>query len=548
MLPVALTLDRAGDVLVADFAGQRIRRIHNGIVSTVAGGGDLEKDGLAVKGGYRDGPVASARFRHPAGVAVDAAGAMYVADAGNHCIRKIASGSVSTFAGSPDVAGKADGPKASFTDPHGLAFDASGNLYVADNGVGVRKIASDGSVLTLAMPINAGTTFLSVRISETADGKTLYVAGAGGIIFYDLQTGTSRLAQRTTEGGNREVNAADTVPLGPLAALYSDPLRHAIDYLRVSEPPGITYDASRPIVGADFMSEDAGAGHVDATSNETARLREPLGLARYGSDGLLIADAGNRVIRLARLPDLRRASGLAAAPVLPKSLYRVAFVGNSYAYWNTVWPESTPGLIETELNNRRQALGVPLPVRVVANRFDGASLSAIASFIDDVLASESYDLVIWSVNSFEVSIEQQEHPDVVGPAAIKARLGTVVAQANRAMQKSGGRLVVVAQPLGVMYAPHEVTSFKMRVPLYEDLFEFQSQIESDLGQSGVPVIRTIPAYLEYERAAHGVPLYEPGDNHPTRAGNRFFAELIIAGLKTIKPWPQPVPRPRSESK
>ena len=124
--PTGVTADSSGNVYVADLGNHRIRKITpEGLVSTLAGTGTQ---------GFRDGAGTAAEFDHPVGVAVDAAGNVYVADYGNHLIRKITpAGEVSTFAGS--TAGSADGAgtAAEFKGPAGVVVDSSGNLYVADS-------------------------------------------------------------------------------------------------------------------------------------------------------------------------------------------------------------------------------------------------------------------------------------------------------------------------------------------------------------------------------------------------------------------------------
>ncbi|HWK06763.1 MAG TPA: hypothetical protein VNS58_24175 [Puia sp.] len=115
-----------------------------GITSTLAGSGAADA---------ADGIGTAASFYHPSGVATDASGNVYVADQSNHKIRKITPAAlVTTFAGS----GAADaidgtGPASSFNLPQGVAVDASGNVYVADFGdQKIRKITPAGVVTTLA--------------------------------------------------------------------------------------------------------------------------------------------------------------------------------------------------------------------------------------------------------------------------------------------------------------------------------------------------------------------------------------------------------------
>ena len=145
--PYGVASDGQGNFYVADAGNHAIRKLtSSGVVSTFAG-----SPGNA---GSDDGAAATARFNFPTSVAVDGAGNLYVADTGNQIIRKVTStGTVSTLAGSPLQNGSADGigRAARFSDPGAVAVDAAGNVYVADSGNHlIRKISSSGAVITLA--------------------------------------------------------------------------------------------------------------------------------------------------------------------------------------------------------------------------------------------------------------------------------------------------------------------------------------------------------------------------------------------------------------
>ncbi len=143
--PAGMTIDAAGNIFLADLDNFRIRKISTtGKVSTIAGSG-IE--------GFLDGDASVAQFDQPSSVAVDVDGNIYVADLLNNRIRKIsATGVVSTLAGN-GIAGYADGPgnNAEFNGPFSIVIDRQENIYVADTGNNrIRKITSTGFVSTIA--------------------------------------------------------------------------------------------------------------------------------------------------------------------------------------------------------------------------------------------------------------------------------------------------------------------------------------------------------------------------------------------------------------
>ncbi|HDR9100769.1 TPA: hypothetical protein QDB15_004124 [Burkholderia vietnamiensis] len=143
--PAGIALDGTGNVYVADATGGRIRKISpTGVVSTLAGSGVPA---------YGDGTGAAASFKRPIGIAVDQSGNIYVADWGNNDIRKVTpTGVVTTLAGSNSPGSvNGTGTGASFSGPMDVAVDKSGNIYVADsNNNQIRMVTQQAVVTTLA--------------------------------------------------------------------------------------------------------------------------------------------------------------------------------------------------------------------------------------------------------------------------------------------------------------------------------------------------------------------------------------------------------------
>ncbi|MBK7251821.1 MAG: hypothetical protein IPI06_13410 [Gammaproteobacteria bacterium] len=150
----AMTRDASGTIYIVDGnGGSVIRKVAaGGVVSSLAG--------ACAATGAVDGPGTSARFAAPRGIAADGAGNVYVADTGNHAIRRIdASGNVTTWAGALGQSGSTDGPVASarFNQPAGLALASDGTLYVTELAGGrIRRITTGGTVSTVATVAGVG--------------------------------------------------------------------------------------------------------------------------------------------------------------------------------------------------------------------------------------------------------------------------------------------------------------------------------------------------------------------------------------------------------
>jgi serine/threonine protein kinase len=174
LAPLGIAVDQRGNVYVAEFANDTIRKITpDGMVSTLAGS--------AGNPGSEDGTGDDAHFRNPWSVAVDFRGYVYVADKSNFAIRQIIpTGRFSTFAGLAGIPGYADGPGkyARFGDLQGIAVDMVGRIYVADTGnCIVRTISPYGMVSTLAGM--AGSTGNVDGVGDKARFSNLQCVTAG---------------------------------------------------------------------------------------------------------------------------------------------------------------------------------------------------------------------------------------------------------------------------------------------------------------------------------------------------------------------------------
>jgi RHS repeat-associated protein len=288
-------VDAAGNVYVADAGNHMVRKITPaGVVSTLAGSG---------LPGYADGTGATAVFQHPSALTVDATGNVFVSDQQNHRIRKITpAGVVTTFAGSGS-AGAVDGTgtSASFNLPIGLDFDPSGNLYVADYGNNkIRKITAAGVVSTFAGTGAQGLTNGAALSATFKNPMGLTIDALGTIYVADRQN----YVVRKISGGSVSILA------GSGAAGSSDGTGTAASFNR---PNAVTVDA----VGNVYVADDnnmvvrkitptgvvtilAGAvgtsGFVNGTGANT-RFNSPYGLSVDAMGYLYVADQNNYSIR-----------------------------------------------------------------------------------------------------------------------------------------------------------------------------------------------------------------------------------------------------------
>lgn len=281
--PSGVAQDVAGNAYVADTANHTLRRIApDGTVTTLAG--------TAGQAGSTDGGGAAARLSSPRGIAIDGAGNLYVADSGNHVVRKVQTGGVvTTVAGVAGQSGTVDGGAqvARLQSPSDVALDAAGNLYVVSGGA-VRRISPDGTVATFAtsraLPVTAVTVdgLGNVYVAESpASGPT---SGAGTVRKLSSQ------GEPLAWGG-----AADGIVGVPYPAdLAADSAGNV--YVAVSgafNPVPSVRSTSRLVVRISSIGEVAtvaGLANDDRTADgigTAARLRDPRAIS-LGAGGRLV--------------------------------------------------------------------------------------------------------------------------------------------------------------------------------------------------------------------------------------------------------------------
>jgi sugar lactone lactonase YvrE len=235
--PSSVAVDATGNVYIADPFNNTIRKLAAGVVSTLAGTAGIS--------GGADGTGAAAQFNHPSGVAVDAAGTIYVADAVNHTLRRVtAAGVVTTLAGSAGTSGATDGTgnAARFNYPVGVRVDASGTIFVADNGnSAIRRVSASGAVTTFAgAPASPGAADQTGAAAGFSTPYGIAADAAGTIYVADFDNSTIRTV---TPGG-----AVTTLAGSPGMTGSADGTGSAA---RFSRPQGLGVDAHGTVYVAD---------------------------------------------------------------------------------------------------------------------------------------------------------------------------------------------------------------------------------------------------------------------------------------------------------
>jgi hypothetical protein len=522
MAPAGIATASDGAAIVADPAAQNVRRVFDGRVTTLAG---TAPDGTTPDertGGYADGPANQARFNRPVAVAVARNGDVYVADAGNRCIRRISHGFVTTFSGSR-APGHADGGAriAQFDDIRGLAVDDAGLLYVADYGVGLRRIDADGNVTTITRPSDAKTV-LSVAVRGAGDRAI--VAYGDATRFHVVANGKTQDVAYVDgrEPGLPELavgRASGLAIVNENTLVASDTATNAVRLIRLPAPPFLTDRMSRALAGGVREGADLTGGYADGPSDR-AELATPSGVALERDGTILVADTGNRRIRTIGGVDTRESvlpdgSNLS----IPRRGYRIAVVGNSYAFYNVLWPESIPGRIETVLARDAHAVDLRARPALTVFRVDDLSATAGRSLVREYLGDGQVDLVILLVNAY-------------GPWSIDDLRALAIDLAAKRTQ-----LMLVYTPQGFEVSPLDFPTATLDHEIGFTALHAQA-VKSELfyAGSGVESLLLLDRMEAWEGSAARRPLYYGADHHLTIFGSQWVGERIAEALERWRPW------------
>ncbi len=306
--PVAIAFDAAGNLYIADDQDHRIRKLSvDGIVSTIAGTGQPGFSG-------DNGPATSAALNAPEGVAVDSRGNIYIADAANSRIRKISNGVITTVAGSgAKINVTTDGPalQATFATPQGLAFDAAGNLYICDgdgsnNNNKIRRLSTGGNVTTFAgsgfpgLSGDGGNALDAMLNAPSAlafdSAGNLYIADSGNLRIRRVSTFG---AISTAAGNGSYGQSGDGGPA--VQASFGAPVAIAVDNTRnvyVGDTDGRRIRKIDPsgIIGT-FAGNGVAGFTGDGGAAVNASLAKPTGIVADVQGNIYFADVDTGRIR-----------------------------------------------------------------------------------------------------------------------------------------------------------------------------------------------------------------------------------------------------------
>jgi sugar lactone lactonase YvrE len=303
--PEGIGLDSNGNLYICDSNNHRVREVAGGTISTIAG--------LSANNYFGDGgPATGAGLGFPNAVVADAAGNLYIADSGNARIRKVAlNGTIATFAGNGNHGYGGDGGPATsavLNFPTGLAIDAAGNIYIADSAnARIREVTLNGNITTVAGNGNYGFSGDSgpATGAELAFPEGVAVDPAGDTIYIaDTQNARIRMVApngniSTIAGNGTQGYGGDDGPA--TGAELNSPLELALDSAGDLYIADTNNSRIRMIAANGMISTVAGNGSAGYSGDNgpatSAEINGPVGVAIDSKGNLYIADTNNVRIR-----------------------------------------------------------------------------------------------------------------------------------------------------------------------------------------------------------------------------------------------------------
>jgi len=316
-LPYGVALDGTGNIYIADDLDNRVRKVvlATGVITTIAGTGVA---GFSGDGG----PAISAQLNGPGGVATDTAGNVYILDVNNQVIRKVdTAGNISTFAGTPGVGGStgdggpATAAKLSLHVGGGLAVDAAGNLYIADSlNSAIREITvSNGNINTIAGtigknghtgdggPATSAMLYYPFGVAVDSTGN-LYIADTFNQEVREVSAQTHNI---TTIAGKAGAIGSTGDGGPPAAALFNYPWCIAVDATGNIYIGDFSNDEIRKITAGATPTIDTLIGNIklggtlagDGGSAASAGMSGPVSVAVNSAGTVYIADLLNNRVR-----------------------------------------------------------------------------------------------------------------------------------------------------------------------------------------------------------------------------------------------------------
>jgi sugar lactone lactonase YvrE len=335
--PAGLAVDSFGNLFIADSGNNRIRKVDtNGIITTVAGTGAAGYSGDS-------GPATSATLYNPVGISVDSAGNLFIADYDNQVVRRVdTNGKISTVAGKGSSGYSGDGTfatNASLASPTDVAVDAFGDIFIADSSnERIREVASNGIISTVAGTGAGGSSGDGgPAIDALFNAPAMLAFDAHGKLFIvDQQNQKIRVMStngiiNTFAGKGANGYSGDGGPA--TNATFNVPLGIALDPLGIVFIADLDNNRVRQVDLDGFITTVAGNGtggfSGDGGTATNSHLNSPYSVAADAFGDLFFGDAGNSRVRKVNLLGGKPSLPLRAVSAANAGQYRV-IVTNPY--------------------------------------------------------------------------------------------------------------------------------------------------------------------------------------------------------------------------